>query len=169
MYTKPLAGICFATALFICAPDSAAPVPPDAVPKEVDAAMVVNGGSSASVASGARLDMKAAGFAPSANVTFALYSEPTVLATAVADSAGVAEASVQVPSLVGAYTVVALGNNPSNGAHVVASPITIEAPGDALPATGTTVGGILGLGIITMIGGAACLRIALTRRRPVHA
>ncbi len=168
MYTKPLAGICFATALFICAPDSAAPVPPSVKPTTVDAAMVVNGGASASVASGSLLSMQAAGFAPSANVTFTLYSDPTVLAAVVADSSGVAKATATVPLLVGAHTVVALGNDASNGAHVVASPITIRENG-GLPATGAAVGGILGLGLIALLAGAAFLRMTLVRRQPVKA
>ena len=168
-YGNQLAGLCAATALFVCAA-SGAPVAPSTLPAlaERDGALIVNGHDSISEASiGTALTMSAAGFLPNANVTFVVYSEPVVLAEVTADATGTATASAQVPNLVGQHTLTAIGLSPNRDARLLSTQVEIvstpSAPG-GLPATGVSIGLGAASGVGLLIVGAMMTRAARLRR-----
>jgi hypothetical protein len=69
------------------------------------------------------------GFAPNAEVTFTLHSEPIVLGTATADADGAATATFTLPSgVVGAHTIEATGLGLDGTAFSVVQDVTISIP-----------------------------------------
>jgi hypothetical protein len=78
---------------------------------------------------GAQLDVGADGFAPGATVTFGIYSAPLVLATALADARGTAQATVNIPStFTGQHTIVAIGIAPDGSERSLRSAVTVVGP-----------------------------------------
>jgi hypothetical protein len=167
-YSKPLGGLCVATALFVCAPDTAAPIPPAVVPS-ADGSLAVNGLASAVTAEpGATVMVTGTGFADDANITVAVYSTPQTLAELVADDQGAFAVSVQLPAqLNGQHTLVALGLAPDGEPRSLAVPVFIspEAGDGEVPATGTNLGLLLGAGTMLTVAGLAVLRASYVRRR----
>jgi hypothetical protein len=166
MYSRPLAGICLGTALFICAANGA-PTPPAEGPPPADGALSINGQQRPlELSVGDRIEVSGDGFAAEANVTVAAYSAPTVLDEFVATDDGTAVTTIEVPDLPGAHTLVMIGNDPAGGSHVLSLDVTIAGPPDgALPATGTSIGLIVATGIGAVLLGAAALRGARIRGR----
>jgi len=174
MAYKPLAGFCVATAVFICAANGA-PTPPAAVPPSGtwSGAVVVNGSTTpAALHPGDTITVSGDGYAPDANVTFALYSEPTVLAEVVADGTGTATASATIPTdtPLGNHTVMSYGDDTAHAAHVLGTNVSVTSATavsvvGTLPYTGIRAGFLLAAGIVLLISGFALVRVAALRGR----
>lgn len=166
-YGKPLAGVCVATALFVCGA-TGFPNPPSSVPPS-SGTLVLAGGST-TVAPGATLTISGGGFAGDAAVTVAVYSSPQVLDHVVADASGSVAATVTLPSgLSGQHTVTALGDGPGNVPHALTATVDVEAAvtgsGSSLPYTGFDVLEWTLGGLALILAGFALMRTAVFRRR----
>jgi hypothetical protein len=167
-YTKPLAGVCFATALFLCAPDNAAPIPPDQVPASRDGSLTLNGDNAAiTVHSGDQVSVDGTGFIPNAIVSIVLYSAPSPLGAVVADESGDISATVTVTAAAGTHTLVALGNSTTDDSRLLANSVTVapSEPTGLLPGTGVELGLLLAAAVAALIAGLALVRTAVVRPR----
>ena len=166
---KPVAGICAATALFVCGA-AGFPTPPSSVPPAT-ATLSLGGVSTTSLVAGQELELSASGFRPEAAITVAQYSEPTQLGTAVADAEGDLATTVTLDAdLTGSHTIVAMGLAPDGSGMAVKSEVTI-APRTAAPSgaselawTGVqTLPWVIG-SILALLSGGALIRAAQGRR-----
>ncbi|MGK5110402.1 hypothetical protein [Geodermatophilus sp. CPCC 205506] len=173
MYNK-VAGICLATALFICGV-AGFPTPPSALPASTGTLVMTEGGHASAVhfAPGAEIALRGGGFAAGAAVTVAVYSRPQALLTTKADGSGVIDVSVELPADLapGRHTLVALGLGPDGTAISLQSPITVVAanPAAQLAYTGFNVLTYLVAGLALIVVGLVLLRTGLMRRRLVPA
>jgi hypothetical protein len=118
-------------------------------------AMAQYGGSGLSVSSttvepGGSVALSGGGFAPNADVTITLESDPVTLERTTADSSGFLEETVKIPSGTppGTHTLKASGRAEGGGTQVLSTQIVLRAAGGAtaggggggaLPFTGTDV------------------------------
>lgn len=163
---KPAAGVCAATALFVCGV-TGFPTPPGSVPAS-EGNLSLGSGSSATFAPGAKLQLSGAGFKSNAAVTVAMYSQPRQLGTTVASGAGAISTAVTLPTdLTGTHTVVALGLAPDGTAHNVQARVTVAAgPGQIarLATTGANTAGMAAGALGMIVAGFALVRGARYRR-----
>jgi hypothetical protein len=110
------------------------------------------------------LTVTGTGFAPGAPVTVGIYSTPTFLGTAVADSAGAVSTRVTLPALLGLHTVVMSGIDQSGNPQFLSSQTTISAKRSVLQTTGVEIGGGLYLAFSLLAGGLLVLLFAYRRR-----
>jgi hypothetical protein len=166
-YGKPLAGVCGATALFVCGV-TGFPVPPNSLPAS-EGTLALGSGSSSNTtfAPGAKVTLSGSGFKSNAAVTLVMYSEPQQLGTTVADAGGAISSAVSIPrNVTGTHTLVALGVAPDGTAHNVQSKINVVAgggPGE-LAMTGVNVAAMVAGGLGMIIGGFVLVRTARYRR-----
>lgn len=116
-------------------------------------AMAQYGGSGLSVSStsvepGGSITLSGGGFAPNADITITLESDPVTLERTAADSSGFFEETVKIPSGTppGTHTLKASGRAEGGGTQVLSTQIVLRAAGGAsavgggeLPFTGTDV------------------------------
>lgn len=166
---KPVAGVCAATALFVCGV-TGFPVAPDSVPASTGT-LSLGGTATTSLVAGQDLSLIADGFASNASISIVQYSEPTTLGTTVADSSGHMSVEVSLdPDLTGQHTLVALGNAPDGSAHAVESRVTIAAPATSpigaseLARTGFSTAAYAGGGFLALLSGIALIRAARGRK-----
>lgn len=166
---KPIAGVCAATALFVCGA-AGFPTPPSSVPAATGA-LTLGGPATTSLTAGQSLSLSAAGFAASSPVTLVEYSSPTQLGTATADSTGQLSTTVSLdPNLTGSHTIVALGNAPDGSAVSVESAVQIAPSGTApsgaqqLAWTGVETLPWAAGSILALLSGGALIRAARGRR-----
>ena len=157
-YGKPFAGLCVATAIFLCGL-TGYPLAPDVLPPE-SGTLSMDGASTGTVVStGGIVTVYGSGFAPTAAVTISIHSTPRLLAQVVADDAGTISALVQLPPDLeaGEHTLAALGNGEAGGVWSLQAEITV-VDATALPFTGASVVGwtIAAFGLI--LGGFALIR-----------
>lgn len=166
MYNRPLAGLCVATALFVCA-FNGAPVLPAGPPASNGVITIVDVAPGSSLTPGTKIDVVGTGFISTANVSVGMYSTPTALAEVVADTGGVATATVTVPNQPGTHTLVMLGNDPDGGSLVLTAQIKIASSSSGgsggLPVTGTGAGVLIAVAVLLLVAGTGLLRS--TRRR----
>jgi hypothetical protein len=170
---RQVSGFCVATIVFVCGVAGGVagfPVPPDAKPAAQGGVLVLLEGSPVvRVPAGSVLRAEAGGFADGARVTFALYSSPQVVATAVADAAGDVSAEVRVPSgMSGEHTLVALGNAPDRSPRSLEATITVieraaVTPAE-LPVTGLRSAWMALAGALMLIVGLVLVRTVAGRR-----
>jgi hypothetical protein len=110
------------------------------------------------------LTVTGSGFAPGAPVTVGIYSTPTFLGTAVADSTGAVSAQVTLPALLGLHTVVMSGIDPSGNPQFLSAQTTISAKRSVLQTTGVEIGGGLYLAFSLFAGGLLVILFAYRRR-----
>ena len=169
MYGKA-AGLCLATALFICGV-AGFPTPPSSLPASTGALMMTEGGGgqAPSFTPGARIQVRGDGFAPGASVTVAIYSRPDALDRTVADALGAVDLTVRLPREIapGAHTLVALGVGPDGAAVALTAPITVAktVPGAELAYTGFNVLTYLAAGVLMLVVGLILLRTGIMRRQ----
>lgn len=160
-YGKPLAGLCTATALFLCS-ITGYPIPPPELPL-ADASLVYEG--NVVLSPGSEVEVTGDGFASGAAVSISVYSEPQLLNEVVADSGGAISAVVGLPSdlPLGSHTISAIGVAPSGEARVLQ--VVIDVGPATLPFTGfdTLLTVVSGLGLL--IAGFVLIRSTVYRRR----
>jgi hypothetical protein len=166
-YGKPLAGVCLATAVFVCSAVGAPLLPESPPPANAPLTLPSTGGSTTLTAGGS-VTIHGTGFAPHANISIGVYSSPTNLDAITADATGAFTDSVTIPAAFsGSHTLVAEGDAPDGSARVLASPITVQAASGSgsLPFTGlnTALLALSGLGLI--LAGFALVRAAALGRR----
>jgi hypothetical protein len=117
---------------------------------------------------GDRIQLRAEGYDPGARVTFTLYSQPTVLGTAIAGADGVATLNADLPAgVTGEHVIRALGIGANGLPLSQDTEVTIAAPGGGgggLPVTGPGAGMLVGVAVALLLGGAG-LTVAARRRR----
>ena len=131
-YGKPLAGICAATALFLCT-ITGYPIPPPELPL-ADAPLSSPDGFV--LDPGSEVEVTGDGFAPDAAVSISVYSTPLLLSEVVADVDGSISAVVKLPEdlALGSHTISAIGLAPSGEARALS--LAVEVEPSALPFTG---------------------------------
>lgn len=100
-----------------------------------------------------QLTITGSGYAPGAPITIGMYSTPTALGTAIADSNGTFSARITLPALTGTHTLVASGVAGS-GASQFLMAVTAVSPAASLVVTGT--GGVeqaLWLALLLLVTG----------------
>jgi hypothetical protein len=170
------AGLCLATALFICGV-AGFPTPPSSVPASTGTLVLsTNGhGQVPTFTPGALIQLEGGGFADEASVTVAVYSRPTSLAQTVADGSGRVDVEVRLPRDLspGRHTLVALGVGPEGQGVALTAPIRVANANAAaqLAYTGFDVLTYLAAGIFMVVLGLVLLRTGVMRRRlmPVRA
>lgn len=169
MYGKA-AGLCLATALFICGV-AGFPTPPSSLPASTGSLTLTEGssGQAPTFAPGATIDVRAGDFADEASVTVAIYSRPVSLAHAIADPSGRVDVEVQLPADLapGSHTLVALGLGPDGQGMALTAPITVAVanPTAQLAYTGFAVLAYLGAGVLLVVVGLVLVRTGVMRRR----
>lgn len=167
-YGKPAAGVCLATALFVCGASGFPLAPGSLPPASGSLSLSASVTSSAHFAPGATLTLDGSGYAPRAAVSVAIYSSPITLAHVTADASGHLHTSVQLPtSLRGTHTLTAIGDGSAGAPRVLESVVDITAPSQAalLAHTGFDAA-TWGLGALAMIiSGFALVRTAVFGRR----
>lgn len=165
---RGVAGICFATLLFVC---SAAgfPVAPGARPPANGQLVLGSPPQTTQIVEGGQLVVSGSGFHPTSNLTLALYSTPQTLASITTDAAGSFRTTVTVPQgSVGDHTVSAIGLAPNRSARVLEAPLKVVArsasPGD-LARTGVQAALWTAGGIVLVVSGLVLVRTAALRRR----
>ena len=163
------AGLCLATALFICGV-AGFPTPPSSVPASTGTLVLSSHGSDQvpTFAPGARIQLEGGGFADEASVTVAVYSRTTSLAQTVADGSGRIDVEVRLPRDLsqGAHTLVALGVGPDGQGVALTAPIKVAAvPAAQLAYTGFDVLTYLAAGVFLIVAGLVLLRTGVMRRR----
>jgi hypothetical protein len=166
MYNRPLAGICLATTLFVCAANGA-PAAPEESPPPADGELVIDGYTDMIVLdAGDEIEIIGEGFHADGNTSLVLYSAPTTVDELVADAEGVVTATVTVPNVGGEHTLVLIGNDPEGDALVLSVAVTIRGnPAGTLPATGAGIGVLLAVAVALVIAGAAIVRGTRIRQR----
>lgn len=134
-YGKPMAGICVATALYLCGV-TGYPVAPAELPL-AEESMTTAGNTVSTFSPGDTFEVTGDGFQNGAAVTISIYSEPRLLSEVVAGTDGTIAAMVTIPSdsPIGDHTISAIGLSPSGNARVLALQITVS-PSGSLPLTG---------------------------------
>lgn len=183
-YGKPIAGVCAATALFVCGvagfPAPPATVPPSSAVLSLPGAIATGSTGGAPVAPGGSITLNGTGFEGNASITIAVYSTPRVLDHVVADSDGDVSATVTLPKdLSGHHTLTAIGNGPDGTARALTAVLDISAAPIAqkpannkasavagpLASTGfATLSWTLG-GLALLLGGFVLVRSTVFRRR----
>jgi hypothetical protein len=166
-YGKPLAGVCLATAVFVCSAIGAPSLPGSPPPPNAPLTLTSSGGS-ATLTAGTTVTMRGSGFAPNANISIGIYSSPIRLDAVTADATGAFSDAVSIPaSFSGSHTLVAEGNAPDGSPRVLSSSITVRAAATSgsLPFTGarTALLALSGLGLV--VAGFALVRAAALARR----
>jgi hypothetical protein len=166
-YGQGSAGVCFATAVFVCGV-AGFPTAPSTLPS-AQGTITLDHVSSSTVRPGQKIHISGHGFASRAAVTVSIYSSPTVLVHATANKAGVVTAQVKIPSsLRGDHTLSAIGNGPGRTSHVLDTDVVVKKASGigALPDTG--LGAHLALwaiaGFALLLGGLIMVRGAVMRR-----
>lgn len=164
-YGKPFAGICVATAVFLCGL-TGYPVPPEVLPT---ATGTFETGVSSTVAAGGSVELSGGGFLPGSAVSIALYSSPQLLSEVVADEAGRIYATVTVPTETpsGGHTISAVGLSATDEPHAIQVAVTIVEP-DALPFTGGRLLVSMAGGLGLILAGFVLIRSAAFRRPLFH-
>lgn len=149
-YGTPMAGICLATALFLCGL-TGYPVTPAELPL-ADANMTAVPDAS-TFSPGDTFEVTGDGFRDGAAITISLYSDPLLLSEVVAAADGTMVAEVTIPpdAPPGNHTISAIGLAPSGDARALAMQIQVSSSG-ALPMTGLDTVGVLliGLGLVVL-------------------
>ena len=132
-------------------------------------------GVPATVLRGQQLTIGGSGFLPGAVVQLGIYSTPTALGTAVADSTGAFSATVTIPvdQSLGAHTVAASGIGATGTARLLIGNTTVVLPpatdsgsgAGGLPATGLDASQSLGLGLTALLAVLAGLVLVRAARR----
>jgi hypothetical protein len=145
------------------------PVVPSA-PPTTNLVLTTTDGDISTAEPGQKIVFVGKGFAPFSTVTITIYSNPTVLGTAVTNSVGSFSQAITVPPslAVGAHTAVAQGVSPSGQPRSMALDITV-APAGGLPVTGTNVLGLIMAGLGSMLTGGVLLLAGRPRRRGLRA
>lgn len=166
-YGKPVAGVCLATALFVCGAGGY-PAAPSTLPPS--SGSLSTAGASTTVAPGATLTVSGGGFASHAAVTMAVYTSPQLLDHVVADARGHVTDTVTLPkNLRGEHTITALGDGPNRTPHVLTYHVKVAAASASAPTALASTGfkameWILG-GLALIVAGFALIRTAMFRRR----
>jgi hypothetical protein len=107
------------------------------------------------------------GWDENSNVTIVLHSDPVTLGAAVADGGGEINATVTIPSNVGAgaHTLELTGTDPTGAPRTVTMGIDVGSGGSsALPRTGAAIAALLGVATILFVVGSA---LSQARRRAI--
>lgn len=139
---------------------------PDELPTASDDSLT---GVPDSVTRGQQFTIGGSGFLPGAEIEYGIYSEPTVLGTAVADAQGAFTAVVTIPAdqSAGAHTLAATGIGAEGTPRLLTSATTVVLPPtdggtDGAEGTGTGSGSGDGSGLATTgIDSSASVGIAL--------
>jgi hypothetical protein len=114
-------------------------------------------GDVSTLAPGAEIVVKGAGYAPYSSVTITVYSSPIVLATVTADATGAFEQSVTAPESLaaGTHSFVAAGVDPDGNVRALRLDLTIASGSDTggLPVTGPSVLWLIIVGFGITLGG----------------
>ncbi|GAA2569471.1 hypothetical protein GCM10010435_49360 [Winogradskya consettensis] len=165
-----------------------APSLPAAPPASAPALTTTKGDISTAVP-GEQIILVGDGFAPYSTITIALYSTPTLLATATTDAAGAFRKAVTIPAGLdpGRHTLLATGVDPDGNTFSRSLSVTVKAatsspspttstspaatpsptptttppPDSTMPRTGENIALIAGVGLLMIITG---LGLALVRR-----
>lgn len=168
-YGKPLAGVCMATALFVCSALGVPTLPSSPPAPDAVLIMSASGSGAGTVTAGVPVTITGDGFAPNANIVVGIYSTPSQLDAFTATSTGSFTRSVTIPSdLTGSHTLVAEGNGPGGAARVLSTPVSVLAAGSsasALAFTGFNTALFALLGIALLVAGLAVVRTAAVARR----
>jgi hypothetical protein len=170
MYNRPLAGVCVATTLFVCAVNGA-PIPPPDGPPPSDGQIVLGDVSPGlPLPAGAVIQILGDGFLANANVSIVVYSDAVEVDEVTADADGVVNVNIEIPDVDGEHTLVMLGNGPDNDAWVLSVPIAIVGTTSGLlPATGTGVGLLVAVALALAVAGVAVVRASRPRPRSTSA
>ncbi|HEY0000471.1 MAG TPA: fibronectin type III domain-containing protein [Actinoplanes sp.] len=139
-------------------------VPVSATPPDTDLPLDTADGAISSAEPGQELVVLGSGYASYSSVTITVYSEPNVLATAIADAGGAFKQSVPVPANLssGTHSFVAAGVDPSGNFRAQRLDVTVGSSGDnnnggggGLPVTGTAVIWLIVSGFALTLAGVA--------------
>jgi LPXTG-motif cell wall-anchored protein len=108
------------------------------------------------VRQGDQISISGAGFAPGAEVTVTIESDPVVLGTATADGSGTFSGSFEIPDGfdLGSHTVKATGEGATGGTNILSQGVSVTDENGNLPRTGSNSMTLTYLGISLLAFGA---------------
>lgn len=159
-YGKPLAGICAATALFLCT-ITGYPIPAKELPLS-DAQL--SSPDQLAFEPGSEVRITGDGFGANAAVSISVYSTPRLLSEVVADGDGSISAAVVLPADLefGTHTISAIGLAPSGEARALS--LAIEVGPSTLPFTGFDATVVVVTAIGSLVAGFVLIRSTVYRR-----